>query len=161
MNQPLDRPAAPAADTTTRAAALIEAVEAAYSVPTSYRNDEPLPAVGTTPPVVQPGRPPMSQRATDASAVILATGAASLPVGAAAALVLWASGGADPVVTAMFCGAPTALILAVGRLVKRAKASEPPVHHHHYGGPVHQDHSQVTTTTRGVIARTTNNDARR
>jgi hypothetical protein len=49
-------------------------------------------------------------------------------------------------------GAPTALVLAISRLVKRAKP-EPDVHHH-YSGPVDQRH--VQTTTRGVWAKTNN-----
>ena len=141
-------------------AAVNEAMGAA--TPTSYRDISPLPAVGPTPPVPQPGRPPMSQRATDASALILSTGAASLPVGAVATGVLWASGHADPAVIGMICAVPAAVavpILALARVLRRAKAAveaAPPVHHHHYNGPVVQDHRSVNTQTRGVWAKTTN-----
>ncbi|MET9957194.1 hypothetical protein ABZ135_37350 [Streptomyces sp. NPDC006339] len=139
------------------AAALIAAVEAAYApAETAYRDPAPLPVVGTTPPVAQPGRPPMSQKATDASVVMLAAGAASLPIGGSAALVLWALGQVDPVVLALAAGAPVAVLATLGRLLGRAKqAAEaaPPTHHHHYAGPVHQDHRHTETTARGLIAR--------
>ncbi|MEU5477469.1 hypothetical protein AB0H11_07785 [Streptomyces mirabilis] len=124
--------------------------------PTSYRDDAPVPLIGAAPPVAQPGRPPMSQKATDASALMLSGGLASLPLGAAASLVLWASGHADPMVIAVICAAPTALILALSRLVKRAKEAEPDVHHHNYSGPVYQDQRNVHSSTRGVWAKTNN-----
>ncbi|MFC9916338.1 hypothetical protein [Streptomyces sp. NPDC127197] len=126
-------------------------------VTTRFADPTPVPSVGTTPPVPQYGRPPMSQRATDASGLILATGVASLPVGIAATGILWASGQADPVVIGCICAAPTTLVLALSRLLRRGREvveAAPPVHHHHYDGTVVQDHSTVTTTTKGVIART-------
>ncbi|MFD9603303.1 hypothetical protein [Streptomyces sp. NPDC059970] len=140
---------------------LANAVEEALAeeMKTFHRDDTPLPAVGTTPPVPQPGRPPMSQRATDASALMLSGGAASLLVGGSASLVMLASGSADPVVCAVVLGAPAVLVLAIGRLVGRVKATveaAPPTHHHHYNGDVYQDQRSINTTTRGVIANTRN-----
>ncbi|MCX4863469.1 MULTISPECIES: hypothetical protein [unclassified Streptomyces] len=124
---------------------------------TFHRDDAPLPAVGSAPPVPQPGRPPMSQRATDASALMLSGGAASLLVGGSASLVMLASGSADPVVCAVVLGAPAVLVLAIGRLVGRVKdtveAAPAPVHNH-FHRDVHQDQRSITTTTRGVIANT-------
>jgi hypothetical protein len=161
---------APAADDTqARAAALIQAVEDACRpaaiVPTSYRDTSPVPAVGTAAPVAQPGRPPMSQRATDASVLMLTAGAASVPVGGSVSLVLWTLGHIDPVVLAVAGAAPVALLTALARVIGRAKAAAeaaPATHHHHYAGPVNQDHSRITTTTttttRGVIAHTTANN---
>jgi hypothetical protein len=127
------------------------------AVPTAHRDDTPLPAYGPAPPVAQPGRPPMSQRAVDTSTVLLSAGAASLPVGAVAIGILLASGHADPTVIGMICAAPAAVavpILAVARVLRRAKDVVPDVHHHHYNVPVRQDHT--TTHTRGLIARTRN-----
>ncbi|MBQ1163962.1 hypothetical protein KBZ21_38835, partial [Streptomyces sp. A73] len=69
------------------AAAVEEALAEAPQMPIAHRDDSPLPLGGTTPPVAQPGRPPMSQRATDVSGVMLAGGVASLPVGGSLALV--------------------------------------------------------------------------
>lgn len=62
---------------TTDAERLIAAVNEAMEPPTTYRDPSPNPTIGTTPPVPQPGRPPMSQKATDASMLMLAAGAAS------------------------------------------------------------------------------------
>ena len=110
---------------------------------TSFRDDTPLPVVGDTPPVPQPGRPPMSQKATDASALMLSASVLTVAVGGSASLVLWASGLADPTVCAIVFGAPAGLVLALGRLVKRAGEAVPAEHHHHYNGPVHQDQRNV------------------
>ena len=151
-------PGRPAND---QAQKLIEAVNEALADQhaTSYRDDTPLPVVGTAAPVPQPGRPPMSQRATDASALMLSGGVTTALVGGSASLVMVASGSADPVVCAIVVGAPTALVLALGRLVGRVKdtvETAPPTHHHHYNGDVVQDSRSITTTTRGVIASTRN-----
>lgn len=123
---------------------------------TSWRDDSPVPVVGDAPPVAQPGRPPMSQKATDASALMLSGSVLTAAVGGSASLVLWASGYADPVVVAFVFGAPAGLALALGRLMKRAKGVLPDEHHHHYSGPVHQDQRNVRTQTRGVWAKTNN-----
>ncbi|MFJ3141697.1 hypothetical protein ACIPJM_04500 [Streptomyces halstedii] len=125
---------------------------------TSYRDNTPVPAVGAALPVAQPGRPPMSQRATDASALMLAGGAATVMVGGGASLVMLASGYADPTVCAIILGGPAVLVLAVSRLVSRAKAgveAPPPVTKNYYG-TVHQDTRTITNHTRGVIANNRN-----
>jgi hypothetical protein len=126
----------------------------APAVPTSYRDDSPVPAVGPTPPVPQPGRPPMSQRATDASALMLSASVASVPIGGMASLVLYTIGHTDPTSLAIAAGAPAALavpILALSLLVKRAKQAAPDVHHHHYNAPV--DQRTVNADARGVWAK--------
>ncbi|MEV3875287.1 hypothetical protein [Streptomyces sp. NPDC049906] len=120
--------------------------------PAAYRDTSPVPAHGDTPPVVQPGRPPMSQAATDTSVLMLTGATATAMVGGTTALVMYASQFADPVVCGLVFGAPTTLVLALARLTKHTRP-EPEIHHH-YEGPVHQD--QRTITTRGVWA-TTNN----
>ncbi|MFE9812427.1 hypothetical protein [Streptomyces sp. NPDC005548] len=159
--QPYSTPAARAFLTEVEAA-LAEAARPETIIPTYYKDDTQHPAIGTTPPVTQPGRPPMSQSAVNASTVILCTGVASLPFGAAATGILWASGHADPTVIGLICGAPIALavpILALSRLAKRAKevvAAAPPVHNHHHTGPVHVDQRKVETTTKGLWATTRN-----
>lgn len=159
----------PAPETAARAAALIAAVEDAYApapaaVPTAYRDTSPVPAVGTTAPVVQPGRAPMSQRATDASALMLAGGAGTLMAGTGASVALWALAGVDPLALALAVGAPVAVLAALSRLVRRAgqAAAEaaPVTHHHHYTGPVRQEHHTTSTTARGVIARTITKNGR-
>ncbi|SBU98137.1 MULTISPECIES: hypothetical protein [unclassified Streptomyces] len=101
----------------------------------------------------------MSQKATDVSTLMLTGGAATLMVGGGASLVMVASGYADPTVCAIAFGAPTVLVLAIARLVGKAKtvaeALPAPVHHH-YNGNVTVDQRAIHTQTRGVIAHTRN-----
>jgi hypothetical protein len=155
---PEPTPTAPAAGQATNPltdSVVSAAVEHALQK-TFHRDDTPVPAVGTAPPVAQPGRPPMSQGATDASVLMLSGGVATVLVGGAASLVMVASGHADPVVCAIVLGAPTTLALAVGRVLRRAKNTLPDEHHHHYTGPVYQDQRNVHSSTRGVWAKTNN-----
>ncbi|MGA5319810.1 hypothetical protein ACPCIU_05155 [Streptomyces seoulensis] len=133
---------------------IADAYRPAPETPTAYRDDSPVPTRGSTPPVAQPGRPPMSQGATDASVLMLCAGATTTMVGGTTAVLLYVSQFADPLVCGLVFGAPTALVLALARLAKRAKPD--PEVHHHYTGPVHQEQRNLHTTTRGVWARTTN-----
>ncbi|MCX4801766.1 hypothetical protein OG594_08890 [Streptomyces sp. NBC_01214] len=138
---------------------LVNAVNEVLAAPTSYRDTSLLPAVGNATPVPQPGRPPMSQKATNASMVMLAAGAASLPIGGSTALVLYTLGHVDPAALAIGAAAPVALVLAIGALIRAASRGVQGIgaeHHHHYNGPVHQEHSTVNTQTRGLIAKTIN-----
>jgi hypothetical protein len=131
-------------------------LEAEYG-PTFYRDDQLLPAIGSAPPVAQPGRAPMSQRAADLSGLMLAAGAASFLTGGGASLVMLASGYANPAVCAVVFGAPPVLVLAISRLVGKAKdvvAAAPAPVHHHYNGNVTVDQRSINTQTRGVIAST-------
>jgi hypothetical protein len=131
--------------------------ESARLIETAFRDDTPLPRHGATPPVPQPGRPPMSQKAVDASALMLSGGVATVLVGGSASLVLAASGIADPAVIGICAATPLAVavpIVAVTRLLKRAKSVLPEEHHHHYNAPVHHQHTH--SSTRGVWARTDN-----
>ncbi|MGW3955161.1 hypothetical protein ACWEKM_30445 [Streptomyces sp. NPDC004752] len=122
--------------------------------PTAHRDDTPVPAYGSAPPVAQPGRPPMSQGATDASVLMLAGGATTAMVGGTAAVLMYVSQYADPIVCAIVFGAPTALLLALAKLAKRAKPA--PEIHQHYEGPVYQDQRNVHSRTTGVWAKTNN-----
>jgi hypothetical protein len=122
---------------------------------TFHRDDTPVPLVGSAPPVPQPGRPPMSQAATDASALMLSGSVLTMAVGGTGSLVMYASGYADPVVCAIVFGAPAALVLAIARLMRRAKDVLPAEHHHHYRGPVTQTHQTVHNENRW-LGRTTN-----
>ncbi|OEV16648.1 hypothetical protein AN221_32460 [Streptomyces nanshensis] len=125
---------------------------------TSYRDPAPLPAVGPTPPVAQPGQPPMSQWATDASGVLKAVSVASLPIGGA----LWIVGQVDPLTLGIILGSPAVAALALARLVAKIKdanrVAQPVVQHYH--GAVHQDTRTVTSNTRGIIANNRNQLAR-
>lgn len=122
--------------------------------PTAFRDNTPVPAHGDTPAVAQPGRPPMSQGATDASVLMLAGGTTTVMVGGTAAVLMYVSQFADPLVCGLVFGAPTALVLALARLAKRTKPA--PDVHHHYQGPVYQDRRTVHSRTSGVWAKTHN-----
>ncbi|EFH28759.1 MULTISPECIES: hypothetical protein [Streptomyces] len=138
---------------------IADAYRPAPTVPTSYRDTCPLPAHGDTPPVAQPGVPPMSQRAVDASRLMLTAGLATVPPGLIAIGVLIASRQADPTVIGMICAAPAAVavpVLALARLFSRVAEAAPDEHHHHYSGPVRQEQHHTHTTTRGVWAKTNN-----
>lgn len=148
MTQPL-----PDTQVDDNARMFLNAVEDALAQ-TSYRDPSPVPQVGDAPPVAQQGRPPMSQGATDASVLMLAGGAATVMVGGTTAIVMYVSQFADPVVCGLVFGAPTALVLALARLAKKAKGALPDEHHHHNNGPVYQDQRNVRTRNVGVWART-------
>ncbi|MFF5924160.1 hypothetical protein ACFY8C_38420 [Streptomyces flavochromogenes] len=154
--------------TAARAADLIADVEAALAeahapapapAATTFRDESPLPVVGTALPVAQPGRAPMSQRATDVSALMLAGGAATLMAGGGVGVALWALAGVDPLTLGLAVGAPVAVVAALARLVRRAgqaaQDAAPVTHHHHYSGPVRQEHHTTAPVTRGLVARTT------
>lgn len=144
--------------------ALAEAARPARTIPTSFRDPRPVPAIGTTPPVSQPGRPAMSEKAVDDTARMIGASVVIGMTGAAATGVLWASGHADPEVIAWVCAAPIGLavpILALSSLVKRFKQAveaAPPQIHQHYSGHVYQDNREnhLHTETRGVWATTRN-----
>ncbi|MFE9241771.1 hypothetical protein [Streptomyces sp. NPDC007007] len=154
-----DRTAAPL--TADEADARAQEILTEWARPTSYRDETTPPAYGPTPPVAQPGRPPMSQRATDASALMLSGSVAALSVGGATSLVLYTLGQVDPVTLAVGATGPVALVLAAGSLLKavsRAKAEAAPTEtHHHYNGTVRQETTtNVSSTSRGLFARTRN-----
>ncbi|PSK47985.1 hypothetical protein B0E38_06462 [Streptomyces sp. 111WW2] len=137
--------------TEARAQKLIDAVNDAMSA-TSYRDDSPVPAIGATPPVAQPGRPPMSSKATDDSVRMISAGFLTLCAGGAVSGVLYFSGQADPTVIGLMATAPVGLavpVFALSRLVKRAKPAGDV--HHHYNGNV--DQRTVNTDARGVWAK--------
>ncbi|MFF9309939.1 hypothetical protein ACF1BS_03420 [Streptomyces sp. NPDC014748] len=155
---PEPTPTAPAAGqaVTPLSDAVIQAAVRDIINQTSYRDPTPVPKIGTALPVPQPGRPPMSQRATDISTVTLAAGAAAVPIGGSASLVLYTLGHVDPTALAIGAAAPVALILALGGLLRRVRGALPETHHHHYEGVVYQDQRSVQTKNTGVWAKTNN-----
>lgn len=163
---PEPKPTAPAAgqatptdadrDTIRRLFAAVE--EIGVDKPTSYRDDSPVPDIGTAPPVDQPGRPSMSPRATDASVMMIAGGFLSLCLGAAISGVLYFSGTANETVVICLCAGPPAGFLALKSLVKGVKQAAPDEIHNTYTGTVYQQHSETHTSTRGVWARTNNRE---
>lgn len=150
MTQPLpnqlpamDGQRSPSLSDATVAAAVEHAIQESRRDGTS-----PKVVIGNTPPVAQQGRPPMSQGATDASVLMLAGGATTVMVGGTAAVLMYVSQFADPVVCGLVFGAPTAVVLALARLAKRAKGALPDEIHNHYDGTVHQEYSETTNNNR-------------
>ncbi|MFJ4925308.1 hypothetical protein [Streptomyces sp. NPDC088736] len=159
LPEPPAAPAAGQAHLNDQARQLLAAVEDAMRTPTSYRDDSPVPLVGTAPPVAQPGIPPMSARTTEITRAVMYASFATVPPGLVAVAVMVASEHANPTVIGMICAAPAAIavpILALARLIRRAGQAAPADVHHHYSGPVHQEYSETHTTTKGVWARTNN-----
>ncbi|MFJ8896756.1 hypothetical protein ACIRCZ_19395 [Leifsonia sp. NPDC102414] len=161
MNHP-DRPAGRALSEAEAEAEAVRLIAEGYSrnapVATSYKDVSPAQSTGATP-VQQPGRTAMSQGATDASVLMLAGAGSVSMVSVSAGILMYLSQYADPVVCGIVLGAPTVVVLALCRLVRRAKEvveAAPPVIHNHYEGTVIQDNTEINTHTRGVIARTRN-----
>lgn len=142
--------------------------------PTAVRVDDPDipshkdgPRIGTTPPVQQPGRPGMSQRAVDLNTTLISSSVVIGMTGAATTGVLLASGQANPTVIAWVCACVVAVpaaialpVLALKGLMKSAKEvvqAAPPVTHNHYGGAnVYQDQRKVESKNTGLWVRNTN-----
>lgn len=128
--------------------------------PTFYKDPTPPPRIGDTPPVQQPGRPAMSQKATNDSVRMLSFGVTAILTSGAIALVMKASEAADPTVMALIAGAPVGLtvpILAAAHLMRRTKeaaAAAPPQVTQHYSGDIYQDNRSNSSSTRGFIATT-------
>lgn len=117
----------------------------------------PKAIIGNTPAVAQPGIPPMSSKAVDDAVRMLAAGAASLPIGGMTALILHVLGTVDPTQLAIGAAAPVALVLAVARLLRRAKGVLPAeVHNHYDGATVYQDRREQRTENRAVWVKNTN-----
>lgn len=122
---------------------------------TAYRDDTAPVPTGAAP-VAQPGRPPMSQRATDASGLMLSGSVAAVATGGSLSLVLWTLGHADPTALAVGAAGPVALVLAAVALVRAIGRARSAVTHtttitNQYG-PV--THTEVTSTAKGLVART-------
>ncbi|MEY9995871.1 hypothetical protein ABIE67_007903 [Streptomyces sp. V4I8] len=153
LPEPPAAPAAGQAHIDDNARRLLAAVEEAMQTPTSYRDDTPVPRYGDTLPVQQPGRPAMSEKATDASVMMIAGGFLSLCLGAAISGVLYFSGTANETVVITVCAAPPVTFLALKSLIKGVKRA-PEIHNHHYSGPVHQQHTE--THSRSIWNKNTN-----
>lgn len=116
----------------------------------------PQVVIGSAPPVQQPGRAAMSSKAVDDTARMLGASVLIAVTGGSGTAVLWASGLANPTVVALVFGAPTALALAISRVLKRAKEAAPDEINNYYSGPVYQDLSETHTENKGVWVKTNN-----
>ncbi len=157
-------------ETAAAAQAFLADIESIMATrPTSFRDETPVPTIGTTPPVTdQPGtrRPPMSQRAVDLNTTILSSSVLTAMLGGATTGILWASGQANPTVIAWVCAgivtAPAAIALPVIALkglmnsAKEAFQAAPPQINQYYTGPVTQNRNTINAETRALIATTRN-----
>lgn len=158
--QPVHNPAAVAflhdIETAMQDAAQRIADEQTPRIPTFYKDPTETPKIGTTPPVAQPGRAPMSQKATDATGIILAVGIAAPLVGGGFALAMWGTSVANLKVIGAIVGGAIGIVIAVKSLLGSARAvaeAAPPVVHQHNYGPVHQDQSTHEHKSSGVFVR--------
>lgn len=132
-------------------------------IPTRYVNDDPdVPSwkeggrIGDAAPVEQPGTPAMTRRETQIGRVALCVGVGvSLPI-LSGAVLLVATERANPAVIAwgaIGIGSLTALVAALGYLVKRVMSAAPPEIHNHIAGNVYEDRRDVRTKTNAVWAK--------
>ncbi|MEU9470441.1 hypothetical protein AB0D78_28255 [Streptomyces avermitilis] len=155
---PDPKPTAPAAGQTANP--LTDAViEAAvdHAIEEARRHEtSPRVVIGNTPPVQQPGRAAMSPKAVDDTARMLGASVLIAVTGGSGTALLWASGHANPIVVALVFGAPTALALAIGRVLGRAKDAAPDEHHHYYSGDVYEDRREIHSKNTGVWVKNNN-----
>lgn len=129
---------------------------------TRYRDDTELPETGDAMPVTQPGRPPMSQRAVDHSRIVLAYGAASLPIGGVLSLILHTAANMTTTQLLTIGAAPVGVVIAIGvaarmigSAVREGAEALPREQHDHYEGNVTVHRTELHTRTRG-LGRTVN-----
>lgn len=111
--------------------------------PTSYRDESETPVTGNSPAVPQPGRTPMSQKATDDSVRMLCFGGMTLLVCGGVSVLLVASDYADPNVIGLFFGGLALVAFAVSRALKRLGQAAPREIHNHNNGPVYQSNTEI------------------
>ncbi|MFG3517574.1 hypothetical protein [Streptomyces bobili] len=144
---------------------LAEGLSSNTPLPTRYRDIVPAPiepTVGDAVPFAQPGRPPMSQHATDHATLVIVYSFGSLPVGGAISLVLWQLSSVSSTTLAIAGIGAAGVFIAIGaaaRMIGRAfrdVASELPDHTvNQYTGTVYVQHTELHTNTRG-FGRTNN-----
>ncbi|WP_331764334.1 hypothetical protein [Streptomyces sp. NBC_01506] len=134
--------------------------EPAATSPTSYVDRTPVPAYGTTPPVVQPDNRVVPPWAAGVAVASIGAGAGITGVGCGVWLVL--QGLASVTLTSVLfvtlpIAAVAAMVVAVGSVVRSVKAANVTTHHH-YSGPVHQENNtQVENHGKWFGGRSTTN----
>jgi hypothetical protein len=131
---------------------IAEAYRLAPVVPTSYRDDSPVPAYGTTPPVPQPDSRIVPPWALGIAVASVGVGAGVTGIGCGAWLVL--QGLAAVTLTGVLAvtlpiAAAAALVTAIGGAFARVRRSSTT---HVYRGTVVQ-RTEVTATARGLLSR--------
>ncbi|MCX4919937.1 hypothetical protein [Streptomyces sp. NBC_00687] len=139
---------------------LAEGLSSHTPATTRYKDIVPAPAqptVGDAVPVAQPGRPAMSQRATDHAAIVIAYSVGSLPVGGAISLVLWQLSSVSSTTLTVVGVSATGFVIAIGqaarmigRAVRDGASALPTPTVNQYTGTVHVQHTELHTTTKGL-----------
>ncbi|MGW3176131.1 hypothetical protein [Streptomyces sp. NPDC001153] len=135
---------------------IADACRPAPETPTAYRDTSPLPAYGSTPPVLQPDRRIVPAWAAGTIVAGIGVGAAFVGIGCGVWLAcrgLAAVSLTDVLFVTLPIAGVAAVVTAVGSALRSLKDIHTE-HHHHYSGPVKQENT--TTHTRGLFARTTN-----
>ncbi|WP_329625903.1 hypothetical protein OG357_38365 (plasmid) [Streptomyces sp. NBC_01255] len=127
-------------------------------VPTSFRDETPLPAFGPTPPVLQPETRIVPAWAAGTAVASIGIGAGITGAGCGVWLVL--QGLAAVTLTSVLMvtlplAALAALATAIGSAVQHARATVTRTENH-YAGPVTQHVQHTEQTARGFFGRITN-----
>lgn len=129
-------------------------------VPTSFRDDTPLPAYGATSPVRQPDQRLVPEWAAGVAVASIGVGAGATGLGCCAWLVLQGLASVTLtsvlMVTLPFAGAAM-LVTAAGVAISKARSAATT---NVYEGPVVQQTTQTHTTTRSLFFARTHNDIR-
>lgn len=127
-------------------------------IPTTYRDDTPLPAYGSTPPVPQPDRRIVPAWAAGMAVAGIGVGATCAGVGCG--IWLACQGFAAVTLTSvLFITLPIAAVAAVATAIGsaiRSVATTRSETHHHYAGPVRVETNTITAPAYGLIARNRN-----
>lgn len=143
--------------TRDQARQLIDAVNDALTAPTAYRDDTPVPAIGTTPPVAQPETRRVPTWATGIAVASLGIGAGAVGVGCAVWLA--AKGLAAITLTGVLAALSpfvglAVLALAIGAAIARASRARTT---NVYKGSVSvTNKTEISSTARGLFARNRN-----
>ena len=120
------------------------------------------PTAGDAVPFAQPGRPAMSQQATDHATLVIVYSFGSLPIGGAISLVLWrlSSVSSTTLAIAGTCAAGVFIAVGsaarmVGRAIRDSASALPDNTVNQYTGTVYVQHTELHTETRG-FGRTNN-----
>ncbi|MEV7500614.1 hypothetical protein [Streptomyces sp. NPDC093018] len=137
---------------------LADAYQPTPRMATAYRDPAPLPAYGSTPPVVQPDNRIVPAWAAGMAVAGIGVGATCVGVGCG----IWLACKGFAAVTlssVLFVTLPiaalAAVVTAIGSAVRSAKATRTETHHH-YTGPVRMENNTITAPAYGLIARNRN-----
>ncbi|GAA1554063.1 hypothetical protein [Streptomyces globosus] len=133
--------------------------EAVQQIPTSFRDDTPLPAYGDTPPVLQDNKRIVPAWAAGIAVASIGVGAGITGIGCGAWLVL--QGLASVTLTSVLMGtlpfAALAMVAtAIGGAINKARSAVTKTTHVYQSSVTHNTRVTNTSNQRGILARTRN-----